>query len=93
MKRKAPHGLEEGRLIVQRQRLPLYVNRFLDGSLSLTCAHCAIDAQLESAASIALYAEERHTSRAITWDTDLTPEQVIAAAAHQCMHLAAYQTV
>jgi hypothetical protein len=78
---------------VQRQRLPVYVNRFPDGSLSLTCAHCAIDAQLENAESIALYAEAHNGGRAIAWDIDLAPELVIAAAAHQCMHLAAYQTV
>jgi hypothetical protein len=76
---------------VERQRLPVYVNHFPDGSLSLTCAHCAIDAQLENAESVALYAEVNNGGRAIAWDVDLAPEQVIAAAAHQCMHLAAYQ--
>lgn len=78
---------------MQRQRLPLYVNRFPDGSLTLTCAHCAIDAQLENAAAVALYAEDRRSGGAITWDDDLTPEHLIAAAAHQCMHLVAYQAV
>lgn len=76
-----------------RQRLPVYINRFPDGSLSLTCAHCAIDAQLEDAESIALFAEDRSGGGAIAWDAELAPELVIAAAAHQCMHLAAYQTV
>ena len=85
--------IEEGRDFVQRQRLPVYINRFPDGSLTLTCAHCAIDAQLESAESIALYAEVRNGGGAIAWDAELVPELLIAAAAHQCMHLAAYQTV
>jgi hypothetical protein len=84
--------LREGKL-VQRQRLPVYVNRFPDGSLSLTCAHCAIDAQLEGAESVALFAEVRNGGRAIAWDAELAPELMIAAAAHQCMHLAAYQSV
>jgi hypothetical protein len=70
-----------------RERLPVYVNRFPDGRLTLSCAHCAIDAELEQAEAIALYAE----GRAILWDDVLKPEQVIAAAAEQCMHLAAYR--
>jgi hypothetical protein len=76
-----------------RERLPIYVNRFPDGRLTLTCAHCAIDAELEDAEAIALYAEGRQGGRAISWDADLSPEQLIAAAADQCMHLAAYQAV
>jgi hypothetical protein len=74
-----------------RQRLPVYVNRFPDGRLTLTCAHCAVDAQLEHAVAVALYAEDRPDGAAIAWDADLTPEQLIAAAAGQCMHLAAYR--
>lgn len=74
-----------------RERLPVYVNRFPDGKLSLTCAHCAIDADLDGAEAIALYAEGRGEGRAITWDDALTPEHLIAAAAEQCMHLAAYR--
>jgi hypothetical protein len=92
MTEAAPRAAEKRHTLVQRQRLPLYVNRFPDGSLTLTCAHCAIDAQLENAQSIALYAEVRGSGSAITWDTDLAPEHLIAAAAHQCMHLVAYQT-
>lgn len=76
-----------------RERLPVYVNRFPDGRLTLTCAHCAIDAELESAEAIALYAEGRGDGRAIAWDDALTPEHLIAAAAAQCMHLAAYRPV
>ena len=75
-----------------RQRLPLYVNHFPDGRLTLTCAHCAIDAQLQQAATIALYCEDRPDGSAILWDSELTPEQFIAAAASQCMHLTAYRT-
>jgi hypothetical protein len=78
---------------MDRERLPIYVNRYPDGQLSLTCAHCAIDAQLERAESVALYAESRPEGAAIAWDADLTPEHLIAAAAAQCMHLAAYTTV
>jgi hypothetical protein len=76
---------------MSRQRLPLYVNRFPDGRLSLTCAHCAIDAQLENAEAVALYAEARTDGGAIAWDADLTPEQLVAAAADQCMHLGVYK--
>jgi hypothetical protein len=75
---------------MNRDRLPVYVNRYPDGRLTLTCAHCAIDAQLEGAVSIALYAESRPGGGAIAWEADLTPEHLIAAAAAQCMHLAAY---
>ena len=74
-----------------RQRLPVYVNRFPDGRLTLTCAHCAIDAQLEQAVTIALYCDDRPGGSAILWDAELTPEQFIAAAAGQCAHLAAYR--
>jgi hypothetical protein len=69
----------------------VYVNRFPDGRLTLTCAHCAIDAELEQAEAIALYAEGRRDGQAIAWEDELTPEQVIGAAADQCMHLAAYR--
>jgi hypothetical protein len=74
-----------------RQRLPTYLNRFPDGRLTLTCAHCAIDADLEGAEPFALFAEERPGGGAISWEAELTAEQVIAAAAAQCMHLAAYR--
>ena len=74
-----------------RQRLPVYVNRFPDGRLSLTCAHCAIDAQFEQASTIALYCEDRPDGAAIIWEGGLAPEQLNAAAAAQCMHLAAYR--
>lgn len=77
---------------MSRQRLPVYVNRYPDGRLSITCAHCAIDAQLEDAEAVALYAETRGAGGALTWDDRLTPEQVIAAAADQCLHLAAYRS-
>lgn len=73
------------------QRLPVYVNRFPDGRLTLTCAHCAIDAQLEDAEAIALYAEGRPAGAAIAWDADLSPEHLIGAAADQCIHLAVYR--
>lgn len=74
-----------------RQRLPVYVNRFPNGRATLTCAHCAVDAQLEDAAGTALFATSSGEGGGITWETDLTPEQLIAAAADQCMHLSAYR--
>jgi len=74
-----------------RERLPVYVNRFPDGGMTLTCAHCAIDAELEGAEVIALYADGQGAEWAIVWDAGLTPEQLIGAAAEQCMHLAAYR--
>jgi hypothetical protein len=77
---------------MSRQRLPVYVNRFADGRLTLTCAHCAIDAQLDGAESIAVFARSTPDGNAVEWESDLTPEQWIAAAAGQCMHLAAYRT-
>ena len=76
---------------MSRQRLPVYVNRFPDGRATLTCAHCAIDAQLEDAQATALFAEDGQGRAAIVWESDLTPEQLIAAAADQCIHLAAYR--
>ena len=77
---------------MERERLPIYINRFPGGRLTLTCAHCAIDAQLEDAESVALYAESRNAGAAISWDASLAPEDMVAAAAEQCMHLAAYRT-
>ena len=76
---------------MSRQRLPVYVNRFPDGRATLTCAHCAIDAQLEDAQATPLFAEDDQGRGAIVWESDLTPEQLIAAAADQCIHLAAYR--
>ena len=76
---------------MSRQRLPVYINRFPDGALSLRCAHCSIDAQLEGAETIALYCEDRPGGSSVLWEADITPEQFIAAAAGQCMHLAAYR--
>lgn len=83
----------ERRSLLERQRLPIYINSFPGGRLTLTCAHCAIDAQLEDAESVALYAESRGIGAAISWDASITPEEMVAAAAEQCMHLAAYKTV
>ena len=79
--------------MVDRQRLPIYINRFPSGRLTLTCAHCAIDAQLDNAESVALYAESRTGGGAISWDASITPEDLVVAAAEQCMHLAAYRAV
>ena len=73
------------------QKLPVYVNRYPDGRGTLTCAHCAVDAELEGAQATALYAEQTGGRTAIVWESDLTPEQLIAAATEQCMHLAAYR--
>ena len=73
-----------------RERLPVYVNRFPDGRCTLTCAHCAVDAQLEDAQTTALFCEDREDGSGILWESHLTPEQFIGAAADQCMHLAAY---
>ena len=74
-------------------KLPLYVNIFPDGHATLTCAHCAVDAQLEDARVTALYSE-RHdgpdAATAIVWQTDLSPEELIVAARRQCPHLADY---
>jgi hypothetical protein len=72
------------------QKLPVYVNYYPDGRATLTCAHCAVDAELEGAVPTALYAEEGEDRRAIVWESTLTAEHLLAAAAHQCMHLAAY---
>lgn len=74
------------------QKLPVYVNRFPDGRGTLTCAHCAVDAGLDGATTTALFAEETPGRRALVWESDLTAEQLIAAAADQCMHLAAYRS-
>lgn len=73
------------------QKLPVYVNRYPDGRGSLTCAHCAVDAGLEGAHAIALYADRTEGQAALLWHTEITAEQLIAAAANQCMHLAAYR--
>jgi len=73
------------------QKLPVFVNRYPDGRGTLTCAHCAVDAELDGARSTALFAEQRDGRRAIVWDTALTAEHLFAAAADQCMHLAAYR--
>ena len=77
------------------EKLPLYVNVFPDGRRTLTCAHCAVDAQLEGARVTALYTERRGDpasagSAAIVWQSDLTPEELVAAAKHQCRHLEGY---
>lgn len=80
------------------EKLPLYVNVFPDGHSTLTCAHCAVDAQLEGAQVTALYTERRDDSAAdgstaVLWHSGLTPEQLIAAARTQCMHLSDYGPV
>jgi hypothetical protein len=62
-----------------RQRLPL------------ACAHCSIDADLEGAEILAVFAEDTADGAAIGWDGPLAAEQFVAAAASQCMHLAAYR--
>ena len=75
------------------EKLPLYVNVYPDGHGTLTCAHCAVDAQLEDAQVTALYTERRENpdgTTAIVWQTDLTPEEFIVAAQQQCIHLADY---
>lgn len=77
------------------EKLPLYVNVFPDGRATLTCAHCAVDAELEGARPIALYTERRsgpapNGSTAILWQADLAPETVIAATRTQCLHLRDY---
>lgn len=79
-------------------KLPLYVNLFPDGQATLTCAHCAVDAQLEGARATALYTERRDDSAgqptaAIVWQSDLTAEEFIVATRRQCAHLADYGPV
>jgi hypothetical protein len=76
---------------VTRYKLPVFVNTYPDGRASLTCAHCAVDAGLEGAVATALLADRQPDHGAITWEAALTPEQVIAAAADQCLHLAAFR--
>lgn len=80
------------------EKLPIYVNIFPDGHITMTCAHCAVDAQLEGARVTTLYTE--HVSNdaelgrtAILWESDLSPEQLVGAAARQCKHLAGYGEV
>jgi hypothetical protein len=73
------------------QKLPVFVNRYPDGRGTLTCAHCAVDAELDGAHTTALFAEQQNGRRAIVWESDLTAEHLLAAAADQCMHLAAYR--
>lgn len=76
------------------EKLPVYVNIFPDGRETISCAHCAIDAQLEGARVTTLYAESDPPGSpgrfGIVWESDLTPEQLIAAAAQRCKHLATY---
>ncbi len=75
-------------------KLPLYVNIFPDGRGTLTCAHCAIDAELEGAHATALFTRRRGDgpgeSSAIVWQSDLSAEQLIAATRDQCQHMADY---
>jgi hypothetical protein len=73
------------------QKLPVFVNRYPDGRGTLTCAHCAVDAELDGAHTTSLFAEQHDSRRAIVWESDLTAEHLLAAAADQCMHLAAYR--
>ena len=73
------------------QKLPVYVNRYPDGRGTLTCAHCAIDAELEGATATALYTESENGRSAIVWQSDLTAERLLGAAADPCVHLAAYR--
>lgn len=76
---------------MQPEKLPVYVNRYPDGRGTLTCAHCAIDADLEGATSTALYAARTDEGfQALVWDSTLTAEQLLGAAAAPCMHLAPY---
>jgi hypothetical protein len=80
---------------VSVEKLPLYVNVYPDSRATLTCAHCAVDAELEGARVTALFTERRAApepagTTAIVWQTDLAPELVFVAARAQCMHLAAY---
>ena len=77
------------------EKLQLYVNIFPDGHGTLTCAHCAVDAELEGAHVTALFTERRDDaaeewSSAIVWQSDLAPERLIVAARSQCPHLADY---
>ncbi len=80
------------------EKLPLYVNVFPYGRVTLTCAHCAVDAQLDGARPTALFTERRVEpepagTTAILWQSDLAPEQLIVAARSQCPHLAGYGPV
>lgn len=75
------------------EKLPLYVNLYPDGRATLTCAHCAIDAQFDGANPTALYTERRDDppgTRAILWQSAMEPEQLIVAARSQCPHLKDY---
>jgi hypothetical protein len=77
------------------EKLPVYVNCFPDGRITLTCAHCAVDAQLEGATPTALYTEHRADppptgTTTILWQSPLTPEHVITAARTSCLHLKEY---
>jgi hypothetical protein len=77
------------------EKLPVYVNLFPDGRVTLTCAHCAVDAQLEGAVPTALHTERRDDpspsgTTGIVWQSALMPEQVLAAARNVCMHLTEY---
>ena len=73
------------------EKLPAFVNRYPDGRGTLTCAHCAIDAELDGAWATALYASREDGHSAILWDSALSAEELLAAAADPCMHLAAYR--
>jgi hypothetical protein len=77
------------------EKLPVYVNLFPDGHATLTCAHCAVDAQLEGGVPTALHTERRDDpppagTVALLWQSGLTPEQVLLAARDYCMHLKEY---
>jgi hypothetical protein len=73
------------------EKLPAFVNRYPDGRGTLTCAHCAIDAKLDGAHATALYASEDDGQSSIIWSSALTAEELLAAAADPCQHLAAYR--
>ena len=94
------HGSRQTAMVTRMslEKLPLYVNIFPDGHATLTCAHCAVDAELEGAHATALFAERRDDgsgggARAIVWQSDLVPEQLIVAARSPCPHLADYGPV
>ena len=77
------------------EKLPLYVCILPDGRATLTCAHCAVDAQLEQARVTALYTERRPEpaptgTSAVIWQSDLSPEELIVACRDICPHVAGY---
>ena len=69
------------------EKLPLFVCLYPAGQARLTCAHCAVDAELEGARVTALYTDRDGEVASVLWQSDLTPEDLFRAAPHQCLHL------